>query len=171
MTILSAQTIRKHSTIDLYGKYGPDYNFPNYNNKPLIYPFVERGTIRGRSFGLSACTYDCRIDRPLIIPVHQSRLAVTMERFCFPNNICGSVLDKSSWARLFVSAFNTHLDPGWEGYLTVELANLSEECIEFEAGDPLCQIKFEFLDEPTKLPYRGKYQNQEQNPTPMILEK
>ena len=136
----------------------------------LITPFVERGVIRGRSFGLSACTYDCRVAQPVIVPVRQSRLAVTMERFKFPNNICGSVLDKSSWARMFVTAFNTHLDPGWEGFLTVELSNLGNEVVELLEGDPICQIKFEWLDEPTELPYRGKYQNQEQNPIPAILE-
>ena len=156
MTVLSAQSIRKQCIID--------------GNPQLISPFSERGVIRGRSFGLSACTYDCRIDRPLIVPVRQSRLAVTVERFCIPDSICGSVLDKSSWARLFVSAFNTHLDPGWSGFLTVELANLSEEPIEFLEGDPLCQIKFEWLDEPTELPYSGKYQDQPAEPVPVRRE-
>lgn len=115
---------------------------------------------------MSTCTYDCRIAGNLLIPVRQSRLAVTMERFCLPSNICGSVLDKSSWARVFVSAFNTHLDPGWEGFLTVELTNLGEEAVELLDGDPIVQVKFEWLDEPTELPYRGKYQNQEQVPVP-----
>jgi len=154
MSILSAQSIRRMARLS-----------------NLISPFVERQTIRGRSFGLSACTYDCRISHPLILPVRQSRLAVTAEQFNFPNNICGSVLDKSTWARVFVSAFNTHLDPGWRGFLTVELANLSEEPVEFFEGDPLCQIKFEWLDEPTELPYVGKYQDQKNEPTPAILEK
>lgn len=154
MSILSAQSIRKFCIKNTY------FGF----SKPLIDPFVERGVQNGKSYGLSACTYDCRISDGLIIPVGQSRLASTMERFCFPKIICGSVLDKSSWARVFVSAFNTHLDPGWEGYLTVELANLGSEVAIFEPGDPLCQIKFEWLDEPTDLPYSGKYQNQEPGP-------
>jgi dCTP deaminase len=132
--------------------------------KPLITPFVERGVKNGRSFGLSACSYDCRIADGLVIPVGQSRLASTMERFCLPNNICGSVLDKSTWARKFLSAFNTHLDPGWEGFLTVELTNLGSEAAFFEPGDSLVQIKFEWLDEPTNLPYSGKYQAQEAGP-------
>lgn len=149
MTILSAQSIRRNN---------------------IIHPFVERGTIRGRSFGLSACTYDCCIAHPLILPVHQGRLAVTMEHFNIPNVICGSVLDKSTWARVFVTTFNTHLDPGWRGYLTVELFNLGTEMVEFLEGDPLCQVKFEWLDEPTELPYVGKYQDQEQKPIAAILE-
>lgn len=146
--ILSAQSIRRNN---------------------LIAPFVEKGSIRGRSFGLSACSYDCRIAHPLVIPVSQGRLAVTMEFFALPLQICGSVLDKSTWARVFVSAFNTHLDPGWYGYLTVELVNLGSEVVEFLEGDPLCQVKFEWLDEPTELPYDGKYQNQPKLPTPAIL--
>lgn len=158
--ILSAQTIRRHCLTG-FGHQIPD---------GLINPFVERGVIRGRSFGLSACTYDCRISHPLVIPVRQSRLAVTIERFNLPHDICASVLDKSSWARSFVSIFNTHLDPGWQGYLTVELANLGEEAVEFEEGDPICQVKFERLDWPTKLPYQGKYQDQGPKPQPTILE-
>jgi dCTP deaminase len=146
--ILSAQSIRRNN---------------------LISPFVERGSIRGRSFGLGPCSYDCRIAHPLIVPVHQGRLAVTMEHFKLPSVICGSVLDKSTWARVFVTAFNTHLDPGWHGYLTVELVNLGTEVVEFLEGDPICQVKFEWLDEPTVLPYDGKYQDQKKVPTPAIL--
>ncbi len=163
--ILSAQSIRKYC---LSKTYTTGINTEKEN--PLISPFVERGVIRGKSFGLSACTYDCRISHHLTIAPRQSKLAVTLEQFNFPNNICGSVLDKSSWARLFVSAFNTHLDPGWKGFLTLELANLSDGIIWILEGDPICQIKFEYLDFPTELPYQGKYQNQTQTPTPMINE-
>lgn len=153
MTVLSAQSIRRLCIVG-----AEQYTFP------LIEPFVERGVVGGRSFGLSSCTYDCRIAHPLILPVHQGRLAVTMERFCFPHNVCGSVLDKSTHARVFVSAFNTHLDPGWRGWLTVELVNLGTEVAEWKEGDPLCQLKFEWLDEPTDKPYEGKYQDQPPEP-------
>src|SRR5262245_9116979 len=101
MSVLSAQSIRRLC------------------RKPLIDPCEERGVVDGKSFGLSACTYDCRIAQDLDIPALGAALASTIERFCLPDDICGSVLDKSSWARVFVSAFNTHLDPGWEGFLTV----------------------------------------------------
>jgi dCTP deaminase len=161
MTVLSAQSIRK-LCIDQQGNA--------WASGPLITPFVERGVANGRSFGLSACSYDCRISDGLIVPVRQSCLAATLERFSLPANICGSVLDKSTHARVFLSAFNTHLDPGWTGFLTVELSNLGTEPVEFEPGDPLVQIKFEWLDEPTDLPYRGKYQNQESRPVSARLE-
>ncbi len=154
------------------------------SSEPMITPFTERGVVNGKSYGLSACTYDCRIDQDLVLePMWRAWtapgdgaakyrvLASTMERFCIPHNVCGSVLDKSSFARVFVSAFNTHLDPGWDGFLTVELVNFGPEVVTYEKGDPVCQIKFEWLDEPTDLPYVGrKYSDQPARPVPAINE-
>jgi dCTP deaminase len=163
MTVLSAQSIRRACVKD---KHGDLHAQGLYLSKPLLDPFVERGVVNGRSFGLSACTYDVRAADGILLPVGKGKLVVTEERFCIPPNMCGSVLDKSSHARVFVTAFNTHLDPGWEGYLTVELVNLGAEVAIWNPGDPLCQIKFEWLDEATDLPYTGKYQNQPMEPVP-----
>jgi dCTP deaminase len=154
MSVLSAQSIRRLCQV----------------SRPLINPFVERSIFAGRSFGLSACTYDCRIAQDLTLEPGRAALASTIEEFCLPPNVCGSVLDKSSYARIFVSAFNTHLDPGWYGFLTVELANLGDLEVIYRAGSPLCQVKFEFLDEPTEIPYRGKYLGQENRPVGLRFE-
>ena len=58
-----------------------------------------------------------------------SALAHTLEDFDMPGNVVGYVVDKSTYARLFVSAFNTLLDPGWHGNLSLELVNLGPEKI------------------------------------------
>jgi len=165
----------------------------------MIAPFVERGVASGKSYGLSACTYDCRIAQDLTLEplpfalidkalrehfdharpfnprllanVRYRALASTIERFALPITLCGSVLDKSSYARVFITAFNTHLDPGWQGWLTVELVNLGETIVSYRMGDPVCQIKFEWLDEPTELPYRGKYSDQPAHPVESIHER
>lgn len=161
MTVLSAQSIRQLC-------HNPHTRL---NTKlELICPFTERGVINGRSYGLGPCTYDVRTNGNILLPVNQGRLAVTIEHFNLPHNVCGSVLDKSTHARVFVTAFNTHLDPGWCGYLTVELVNLGNSVVEWQHGDPLCQIKFEWLDEKTELPYRGKYQGQPAVPVGPINE-
>lgn len=171
--ILSAQSIRwccTPLTESLRKFYGSDYTYLSKNEArplrdgPLIEPFTERGVIRGRSYGLSACTYDCRIAHPLVVPVGQMKLAVTMERFNFPPWLCGSVLDKSSWARVGLSAMNTHLDAGFVGHVTLELTNFGIQPVELLEGDAIVQIKFELLDSPTELPYSGKYNNQPKEP-------
>lgn len=91
-------------------------------------------------------------------PAHA--LAHTIEDFHMPDNVVGYVCDKSTYARVFVSAFNTLFDPGFKGNATLELVNLSDKPVYIKEGDPVCQFVFHWLDEPTELPYAGKYQNQ-----------
>jgi dCTP deaminase len=134
---------------------------------PLLEPFVERSVSPGgRSFGLSAASYDVRIDQDVIVPPHGFVLASTVERFSMPDDLAGGVRDKSSWARLGLAVQNTHLDPGWCGFLTLELSNHSATEIRIARGEPIAQIIFELLDQPTEQPYRGKYMNQERGPQP-----
>ena len=127
----------------------------------MIDPFEpEKKVVNGTSYGLSAASYDVRIAHDLRLYPKQTSLAHTFEDFRIPTNIVAYVVDKSTYARRFVTAFNTLLDPGWEGNLTLELANLGDDVIDIRAGDPIAQIVFHWLDEPTDRPYSGKYQNQ-----------
>ena len=75
-------------------------------------------------------------------------LASTIEHVHFPNDICGTVLDKSSWARQGLAVQNTKFDPGFQGYPTIELSNHSLQTLVIRAGTPICQFKFERLEEP-----------------------
>lgn len=164
-------------------------------NEPfMITPFVGDKIVKnGKSYGLSAASYDVRIAHDLTLgpnPAHflasmlrrerqytaeavlelwrsrlasyppSSALAHTIEDFNMPNDVVGYVCDKSTYARVFVTAFNTLFDPGFKGNATLELVNLGEETVHISAGDPICQFTFHWLDEPTERPYRGKYQNQ-----------
>lgn len=87
-------------------------------------------------------------------------LAYTVEDFCMPDDVSAAVCDKSTFARVFVSAFNTFFDPGFHGNATLELVNVSDKRVEYKAGQGVCQFVFTRLDEPTESPYDGKYQHQ-----------
>jgi dCTP deaminase len=87
-------------------------------------------------------------------------LAHSLETFAIPDDVVAYVVDKSTYARRFMSAFNTLFDPGFVGTATLELVNLGSETIIIEAGDPICQVAFHFLDQPTDRPYSGKYSHQ-----------
>jgi dCTP deaminase len=87
-----------------------------------------------------------------------------MERFAMPTTLMGVVHDKSSWGRKGLAVQNTVIEPGWEGFLTVELSNHSRAIIQIKAGMPIAQIVFHRLDAMTRQPYKGKYQNQEAGP-------
>jgi len=89
-------------------------------------------------------------------------LAHTREDFAFPANIPGQVADKSTYARLFVSAMNTFFDPGYRGNATLELVNHGDQAVAIREDDPICQFLFDELDEETEDPYNDscKYQGQ-----------
>lgn len=98
-------------------------------------------------------------------------LAHTIEDFHMPDNVGGDVADKSTFARVFVSAYNTFFDPGFHGNATLELVNDSDKRVEYKAGQGVCQFIFTWLDEATEEPYSGKYQGQGKRPQPAIFEK
>lgn len=122
----------------------------------------------GNSAGLSGCGYDVTLDLEglnwISIEKQQFVLASTVERFNLPNNVVGIVHDKSSLARKGLAVQNTVLEPGWQGYLTLELSNHSAFSITLYRDIAIAQVIFHFLDEHTILPYAGKYQNQERGP-------
>ena len=81
-----------------------------------------------------------------------------------PNDVMGVVHDKSSWARRGLTVQNTVIEPGWRGYLTLELVYHGEGELILCYEDPIAQIVFHRLDEITDQPYTGKYQNQAYGP-------
>jgi dCTP deaminase len=98
-------------------------------------------------------------------------LASTVERFAMPDWIVGIVHDKSTIARMGIALQNTVIEPGWEGYLTLEITNHGEEPVELVARQPIAQVLFHPLDQPTDRPYRGKYQDQPARPVGAIKER
>lgn len=131
--------------------------------KPIL-PFVERTVHNGMSYGLSHAGYDVRIAETITLVPGTSCLASTMEEFFMPDDLVAFVHDKSTWARRGLSLFNTVIEPGWQGFLTLELVNHSDQKLFVAAGDPIAQIIFMRLEEPTEKPYTGKYQNQKRGP-------
>ena len=160
MTILSAQSIYRlcHPT------------GPLMETEPMIRPFEKRTRYNGMTYGLSACGYDIRTDRAVRLYPSSFRLSVSVEHFHMPNNVMGLVKDKSSLARCGISVYNTVIEPGWHGYLTLEIVNHGIDNVIIGAGAPIAQVIFQLLDQPTNQPYNGKYQGQEQKPQEAISE-
>jgi dCTP deaminase len=120
------------------------------------------------TYGLGPAGYDIRVAEDVWLA--KSMFATSMglfssiEEFNMPDDVMGVVHDKSSWARRGLSVFNTVIEPGWRGYLTLELKNHSDHVLKFPAGTPIAQVVFHKLDQPCMAPYNGKYQDQEKGP-------
>lgn len=135
----------------------------------IISPWSKRTKINGVSYGAGPASYDIRIAQDLEIKPTDFALASSIEEFRMPDNVAAMVLDKSTHARRGLGLFNTFIDPGWQGFLTMELVNNGYEAITLSAGDPIAQIVF--LDVRGKVtPYDGKYQNQADMPVGAILD-
>jgi dCTP deaminase len=139
-------------------------------NRQFITPFSERSKAFGMTYGLSPAGYDLRVGQSIVLYPGDFKLGSCLERMVMPNDLLGVVHDKSTWARQGLALQNTVIEPGWEGYLTIELTNHGRYRIVLEKGMPICQVVFHILDEPTDQPYRGKYQNQLEGPQEAIHE-
>lgn len=135
----------------------------------IITPHQPRTVQNGMSYGESYCGYDVRVDLPELfrqkgwmLLAQRFTLAATLEQFKMPDDVVGFVKDKSTWARRGVSVFNTVIEPGWRGFLTLEIVchSTPEESVWLRQGDPIAQIVFQRTSKKVK-GYRGKYQDQE----------
>ncbi|MFP3645196.1 dCTP deaminase domain-containing protein [Paraburkholderia sp. SIMBA_054] len=93
-------------------------------------------------------------------------IASAIEEFDMPHDLIGVVHDKSSWARRGLSVFNTLIEPGWKGWLTLELVYHGSDVLVIPAGAGIAQVVFHQIAEPAS--YDGKYQNQRDEPVAAI---
>jgi dCTP deaminase len=93
-------------------------------------------------------------------------LASTIEEFMMPEEVVGIVHDKSTWARQGLSVFNTVIEPGWKGFLTLELAFKGQEPVHIPAGAGIAQVLVHTTA--AAAVYDGKYQHQEDYPVAPI---
>lgn len=174
--ILSGQTIRQLCTGN-----DPFGDFINYEHA-MIRPFNERAVHNsGMSYGLSVAGYDIRVEKfqmysEITDTIRMQNgdfvLASSVERIKMPRDVIAFVKDKSSWARKGLAVQNTVLEPGWEGFITLELSfHRPTFHINIREGMPIAQLIFQRLDEPAENPYAGKYQNQANEPVEAIKER
>ncbi|OIO37837.1 MAG: dCTP deaminase [Candidatus Omnitrophica bacterium CG1_02_49_10] len=139
--------------------------------KRMLEPFVDRKVKDGNiSYGLSHYGYDIRLadefklpspDIKVIdpkniqagdftdfkgsrcdIPANSFLLARSMEYFRMPNDVLGICIGKSTYARSGIIVNVTPLEPGWEGYLTISIANAGSKPVRLYAGEGCAQVIF-----------------------------
>ena len=137
----------------------------------------------GVSWGLSEAGYDIRIKQDIHFkpnPFFQIQmdcivngvitrdtkftLASAIEEFDMPDCLVGIVHDKSTWARKGLSVFNTVIEPGFRGGLTLELVYHGNTELIIPAGSGIAQVLFHKITRPAR--YEGKYQGQSSDPEP-----
>ena len=176
MTILSDKWIKKMS-----------------KNHNMISPFEENQVRGNKiSFGLSSFGYDARVSNEFkvftnvnsevidpknfkstnfitrsgnecIIPPNSFALASTMEYFKIPDDVMVICLGKSTYARCGIIVNVTPLEPGWEGYVTLEFSNTTPLPAKIYANEGIAQFIFLKGNEKPDVTYadrNGKYMKQ-----------
>jgi len=104
---------------------------------------------------------------PFILHPGEFVLGSTLERVAIPDDMVARLEGKSSLGRLGLLIHSTagYVDPGWDGFLTLELSNVANLPITIYPGMKIGQISFFRLSTPAERPYgstetRSKYQGQ-----------
>ncbi len=99
----------------------------------------------------------------VIIPPNSFVLARSLERFVMPRDVCAIVVGKSTLARVGINCLCTPLENSWEGYLTLEFANVTPLPVKLYANEGGCQCMFFKNSSAPDVSYsdrNGKYSNQ-----------
>ena len=159
----------------------------------MISPFVDKQVREGKiSYGLSSYGYDARVSEEFkiftnvnseivdpknfkstnfvtkngtecIIPPNSFALARTVEKFKIPKDILVICLGKSTYARCGIIVNVTPLEPGWEGYVTLEFSNTTPLPAKIYANEGVAQFIFLKGKETPEVTYadrKGKYMGQ-----------
>ena len=159
----------------------------------MIDPFVESQVRENViSYGLSSYGYDVRIadeykiftnlnstivdpkhfdpksfvdfkGEVCIVPPNSFALGRTIEYFRIPRKTMTICVGKSTYARCGIITNVTPLEPGWEGYITLEVSNTTPLPAKIYSGEGIAQILFFESDEECLTSYadkKGKYQKQ-----------
>jgi dCTP deaminase len=111
-------------------------------------------------------------DEPFILHPGEFVLGVVAERVALPHDIVATLDGKSSLGRLGLVVHQTAgvIDAGFDGHITLELANMANLPITVYPGMRIAQLSFMTLTTPADRPYGSgglgsKYQGQAE-PTP-----
>lgn len=159
----------------------------------MISPFVQEKCTQGvLSYGVSSYGYDARVDSSFkvftnvhseiidpknfssrnfidkvgdtcIIPPNGFVLGKTIEYFRIPRDVIVICLGKSTYARCGIMINVTPIEPGWEGFVTLEFSNTTPLPVKIYAGEGACQFLFlkgESLCEKSYSDMAGRYMNQ-----------
>ena len=98
-----------------------------------------------------------------IIPPNSFALARSVERIKMPRDVIAICLGKSTYARMGIIVNVTPLEPGWDGFITLELSNTTPIPSKVYSNEGIAQLLF-FRGQPCRTSYgdrMGKYQHQE----------
>jgi dCTP deaminase len=132
------------------------------------YPFIDPSMDQPDLTELIAATGS----EPFVLHPGEFVLGTTLEHVTLPDDILGRLEGKSTLGRIGLLIHSTagYVDPGWSGYLTLELSNVANLPILLSPGMKIGQISFDRMSTPVERPYGsaelGSHYQGQRGPTP-----
>lgn len=158
--------IRLKQTVEYFP---PDVDAFNFWLKEIDGPIVRREVaIKNATEALHGHTLVTNEDGSKTKSVGRTALASSIEEFNIPSDMWGELRNKSTHARRFYDcSLGTDMEPGWSGFLTIEIVFHGILPVTLHAGMGIAKAVFHELKHPAI--YTGKYQGQADHPVPAIL--
>ena len=118
-------------------------------------------------FGLMKIQVNEKGQKYVSVPPHGFVLAHSYEHIDMPDDVLCICQGKSTYARSGIVVNVTPLEPGWSGYITLELSNTTDAWVPLYVEEGIAQLLFFRGDRPCETTYRdrkGKYQDQPAEP-------
>jgi len=147
------------------GSYG--YDFRVDDDWKVFTPTGRNHVVDPKKMDMNAFV-SVKGEGSVVIPANGFVLARSVERFVIPDDVICIVFTKSSYARCGIAMQLTPLEPGWTGYVTVEIGNTTPHQARVYANEGVGQILFLKGSIPCNKTYAnkneggaaGKYQEQ-----------
>lgn len=128
------------------------------------------------SSGMVESGYDITLGEDVVLYQGHAVLGVSAEHVNMPSNMAARLIGKSTWARLGVHLNVTEIDPGFRGWVTLEITYMPlwegwlrhlagivwPRRLRIPAGTGIGCLQFVYTSTPAE--YRGKYDQQPARP-------
>lgn len=131
-------------------------------NQFKIFTNINASVVDPKNFD-SNNVVDVKTDGICLIPPNSFALSSTIEYFIMPSNVLAICVGKSTYARCGIIVNVTPFEPGFEGYITIEISNTTPLPAKIYANEGIAQVLFFEGDSNCSINYRdrnGKYQGQ-----------
>lgn len=149
---------------ELINPFFPEHIQPNGIDLQLgsqLIDYNNQGHIDTKGRIPKGKTMDNMMNEGFVLKPHGFYLGTTHEKVKIPHGLVGRVEGRSSIGRLGVTVHVTagFIDTGFDGHITLEIVNLSNNWIKIYPMQRICQLIMERCESSDEL-YNGKYQNQ-----------
>ncbi len=143
-------------------RLGPEFRVFKHSKKTVIDPVKDKDALNDYTELVVL-----NEETPFIIHPGEFVLGRTLERVRIPDDLVARLEGRSSLGRLAIIIHSTagYIDSGFEGTVTLEIANLGKMPVALYPGQRIGQLAFETTVSPAEKPYghpdrKSKYQGQ-----------